>query len=506
MTLGSGHKSTPLCRHKERNNIMKYIKITNNVNEVSRLGLEKLGLSTKRDNNETIGQFGSGIKFAPIAAVRKGIDWAFAGADSKGKYVLKYVVKEDEGIPCIFYSYGDYEKPSSFTADAGLLSWTDDFQIYREVVANAMDEDKLNGLGWSVDIVDVDIIESIDGEFSVYIEATDEMLMIHNDFDKYFCTNRTPIYSDSHFSVYEPFDSVLRVYTKGVMVFSDEKDLGYDHVPSWGLFDYEFNNLKLNEERTVSNIWDMHYQIIQCLANIPDESVIETLIKTMIDVDLTNCYEQEKITDGMFSYGTGYNNYLWVKCFNNIFPDSVIILDHEKSINIEKTINSKGYQAISVVHQGFFMFLSDRGIKDVRAILGESFRYEYTLDIYNNKKLIEAIEIVEDVLDIDLDSIIGLYNENEDDEVEARGITVNLGKDEETGMQIGKLILINESVIDEISMQDLISILVHEWDHYSTGIGDGDMEGRMFRSLADERIGKMVYDLHKLKKHSSVTV
>jgi hypothetical protein len=86
---------------------MKYIKITNNVNEVSRLGLEKLGLSTKRNNNETIGQFGSGIKFAPIAAVRKGIDWAFAGADSKGKYVLKYVVKEDEGIPCIFYSYGD---------------------------------------------------------------------------------------------------------------------------------------------------------------------------------------------------------------------------------------------------------------------------------------------------------------------------------------------------------------------------------------------------------------
>ena len=505
MTLGSGHKSTPLCRHKERNNIMKYIKITNNVNEVSRLGLEKLGLSTKRDNDETIGQFGSGIKFAPIAAIRKGIDWAFAGNDSRGQYVLKYVVKEDEGIPCIFYSYGDYEKPSSFTADAGLLSWTDDFQIYREVISNAMDEDKLNGLGWSIDIVDIDTIESIDGEFSVYIEATDEMIKIHNDFDKYFCVKRTPIYVGKDFSIYKPYDSIFRVYTKGVMVFSDEKESGSDHTPNRGFFDYEFNNLTLNEERKVSSLWDMHYVMIRALSGITDVEIIENIFREMTNTNLLNCYEQDKIPDGMYSYGVGYNNTLWQECFDSNLPKHVIILEAEQSINIEKTINSKGYQSVPVINEGFFNFLCDRGIKQVRTILGESFKYEYTLEIEDNEKLIEAIEIVEDVLDIDLDRIVGLYNENEEDDVSANGITVNLGKDQNTGSDIGKLILINESLISQMSMQELISVLVHEWDHYSTGIGDGNNEGRMFRSLADEKIGKMVYELFKLKKHSSVT-
>lgn len=60
----------------------KYIKITNYLGSdeiVSRLALEKLGLSTKRNDAETIGQFGSGIKFAPIAALRNGWEWWFTG-------------------------------------------------------------------------------------------------------------------------------------------------------------------------------------------------------------------------------------------------------------------------------------------------------------------------------------------------------------------------------------------------------------------------------------------
>ena len=69
----------------------KYIKITNHLGpdgKVSRLALEKLGLSTKRNDSETIGQFGSGIKFAPIAALRNGWEWWFTGRDDRGEYFL----------------------------------------------------------------------------------------------------------------------------------------------------------------------------------------------------------------------------------------------------------------------------------------------------------------------------------------------------------------------------------------------------------------------------------
>ncbi|CAB4188892.1 hypothetical protein UFOVP1172_158, partial [uncultured Caudovirales phage] len=73
--------------------MQKYIKIANESGFVSRIALEKLGLSTKRNDPDTIGQFGSGIKYAPIAALRMGLDWAFTGEDEKGPYTLKYVVE-----------------------------------------------------------------------------------------------------------------------------------------------------------------------------------------------------------------------------------------------------------------------------------------------------------------------------------------------------------------------------------------------------------------------------
>jgi hypothetical protein len=125
---------------------MKYIRIYNDSNLVNRLALEKLGLSTKRNDPSSIGQFGSGIKFAPISALRKNIKWIFAGEDSNGKYMLEYVSHLEDGIDSIYYNYLDENtkeivktKPSSFTLDAGCLSWEDNFQIIREAIANAVD-------------------------------------------------------------------------------------------------------------------------------------------------------------------------------------------------------------------------------------------------------------------------------------------------------------------------------------------------------------------------------
>ena len=48
-----------------------YIVISNKAETVSRISLEKLGFSTKRNDAKTIGQFGSGIKYAPIAALNR---------------------------------------------------------------------------------------------------------------------------------------------------------------------------------------------------------------------------------------------------------------------------------------------------------------------------------------------------------------------------------------------------------------------------------------------------
>ena len=109
-----------------------YIVISNKAETVSRISLEKLGFSTKRNDAKTIGQFGSGIKYAPIAALREGLEWFFTGNDNTGPFTLEYIIQEEDNIECVAYKYGDYIKSSSFTVDAGVMSWEDPFQILRE--------------------------------------------------------------------------------------------------------------------------------------------------------------------------------------------------------------------------------------------------------------------------------------------------------------------------------------------------------------------------------------
>src|SRR6056300_1314595 len=177
----------------------KYIRIRNVSGHdkmiVPRIALEKLGLSTKRDDAETIGRFGSGIKYAPIAALRKGWEWWFVGSDAKGPYHMQYIVEEEDGVDCVWYQYGDGDvKPSSFTLGAGELSWTDPFQIIREPIANAMDGVKTYGGDWSLDIVD-EVGESNLYTFDVYITASPELMNIVDNIDAYFSFNKKKIFS-----------------------------------------------------------------------------------------------------------------------------------------------------------------------------------------------------------------------------------------------------------------------------------------------------------------------
>lgn len=477
---------------------MKYIKVSNKVTEVNRLGLEKLGLSTKRDNDETIGQFGSGIKFAPIAAIRKGMEWAFVGSDKKGDYILKYVVKEDDGIPCIFYDYGDYQKPSSFTAEAGLLSWTNDFQIYREVVANAMDEAKISGAEWDIDIVDVDEIAHVPGEFSVYFTATDEMMKVHNDFAKYFSVNRYPIYSDGHFKIYKPIDDIFRVYVKGVLVFSDEKGAeNAGREPMYGIFDYELDNLELNEERTIANTWEMGMEIVRSWAKVKDKEIVKDILQAMIDEDFENFYEFDSFSAHVYNYGvTGET---WKEVFDELYPNYVLIKYADSTVNAIKTIESKGYKALQIDHDGIYNFLLNRGFKTAESTFGDSFKYQYSMDIAEFDNLNKAIEMVETVIpEINFDYIVGVYEEDEDD-IECFGLTLSV-PDEEDEKSMNKTILINRQFAETATIAKLISTLVHEWDHFSTGITDGNMEGRMFRELADERIGELIFQMFKITK------
>lgn len=492
---------------------MKYIKVTNIADEVSRLKLEKLGFSTKRDDDSTIGQFGSGIKFAPISAIRKGIEFIFTGNDSKGSYVLNYIVKDDEGVPSIFYDYGDYVKPSSFTVDAGTLSWNDEFQIFREVVANAIDEAKISKTLWDLRIVDVDKIEPVDGEFSVYLSATDKMVELLQDFDKYFSVNRTPVFSTGGFKLYMPIDDSFRVYNKGVLVYSSaHRSERYNTERLFGIFDYEFEYLGLNEERTVKSEYDMNNKIVLAYRDLTDEQLISRIISCMVESALdpdcdSGYYETMAIPSYIMTTGGFQSNEIWVNEFEKLYPKTVLVNADNITINQKLTVKARGLDSIAIHNELIYSFLTNRGIKSLASILGSEFIYDYTMDWELTANLINAVEIVNFVYEDYGDVLhhLGVFDDSDDDDNGLLGMTVKVKLDpEDPECEAVRVMLIAKSHAEYGTVQEIIGTLIHEWDHYRTMIGDGDIEGRMFRSLADKRIGELVYNywvLHNMEEN-----
>lgn len=479
---------------------MQYIKITNQVDIVNRLKLEKLGFSTKRNDDNTIGQFGSGIKFAPISAVRKSIPFFFVGNDNKGGYCLSYVVKDDEGVESIYYQYQDYDKPSSFTVDAGLLSWETEFQIYREVIANAMDESKISGEPWTIDIVDEVPTVPAKDEFSVYIGMTDEIAEIHNNFDKYFSTNRDPIYTsaDGKTKLYWPIDDTLRVYCKGVLVYSSEhyaKKYGASSKAP-GFFDYEFNDVALNEERTVRSEYEMNNRIIKTIAELDDEHLINLMLSNMIAHDgRTEHYEFRNIPQYIWNSSAYSHSNHWLNSFEKNYDNGVMLPNGLVNFNIIQTVKSRGFSPVVIQNEALYEFLENAKLPTAHHLLGEKMVWDFSMGFQDYEGIVLANKILSDVYGESYSEkvtpILGTFAHSDED---ATMLAFHV-KMEDSNSIVEPKILINRRHASEAKVEELIATIVHEWDHFTTGLDDGDFNGRMFRNIADERIGNLIFRL-----------
>ena len=460
--------------------MQKYIKIANESGFVSRIALEKLGLSTKRNDPDTIGQFGSGIKYAPIAALRMGLNWVFTGEDEKGPYILKYGVENEDGVDCIFYDYGDYEKSSSFTVDAGVLSWENPFQIYREAIANAMDEAYTSDGDWYRSIVEEKDVVHNKGEFAVYITASPLMMAIYNDHDKYFLENRESVYEkkSSYASVkfYKPYNKQMHVYSKQVMVYENE-----DHQ---SMFDYEIQNLKLNEMRTVSDEFSMQFKIAESVCECNDINIAKDMIK-MSNSD--KAYFE-------FELSTSFHdiNSTWLDAWLDLYDENCIMITLEQSLNqaYVSFIKEKGFSFQIMSSSFFFAILKKAKVKTIDDIAGEAINFEIDNDINRYPKLIKAIEIAaryEPGL-LQLEKPIACFVPKQTEHY--LGVVINPNTKD-------KQILIDKNHASNGELNELVATIIHEYDHYETGNTDGDIAGRKFRDLADRRIGKLMCDYYK---------
>lgn len=455
---------------------MKYIKISNNSLGVNRLHLEKLGLSTKRDDPNSIGQFGSGIKYAPISALRMGLSFAFVGEDNKGKYKLQYRVEDEDGIKSIVYDYGDYEKQSSFTIDAGCMSWDTEWQIYREVVANAKD----NG-HWTREVVDK--IKYVSGQFAVYISASAEMMRIYNNHDYYFCDDRKVVYSDTYTGIdlLEKVDEKHRMYCKTVLVEeTDTKELQ-------SMFDYQTSYAELNEDRQLKNHSEERIKITKLIGRISDKRLIKDILELMFT---KNLWEFNMVNEYHWTYVSA--NTQWAKSFYEMFGDNAVLVSPEQAMvsGYTSIVKSSGKKPVVCRVNGIYIFLSGpcKITKSEDAISEEDI-FDTEQDISKYPKLEEALKIAsyfEPGLGNMMKPLI-VFNPEKEDTI--FGVTVNMNK------ELERQILISSVHAKTSGIEDLVGTIIHEYDHYSTGVSDS--MGRDFRDLADKRIAWLMYTTYK---------
>lgn len=457
----------------------KYLKITNKSGLVPRINLEKLGLSTKRNDPSTIGQFGSGIKFAPIAALRNGWEWWFTGEDSNGYYKMQYATEVEDGIECIVYDYGDYKKSSSFTVEAGCLSWVNSFQIYREAVANAFDESSSYD-DWSIEVVGADEITPVRNEFSVYITAAPDLMEIHNDFNKYFAIDREVMYTSSDkIQFLAKSDNKLRIYCHQVLVYESDT---FESV-----YDYNIDSASLNEERTLSSLYTIEWDLGNALLRINNESICDKIIQWCINMDEPP-FEIAKCPESILKYHDA--SLSWAKAFYSRYGEDVVMYDSlGAKIGAKDSIQLRGRVPVYIKNDLLYAILKSAGVQSYTEILGDDYHLQPDYDISKFTNVSRAVDIVSQFIPEIREAVLsGKFGVFESDIEQNLGLTLNTDKDRSY-----RSILINKNHAND-PVENIVATIVHEYDHYESGYADS--EYRNFRDLADTRIASLMMKFH----------
>ena len=489
-----------------------YIKITNETEGFSRLYLELLGVSTKRDNDDTIGQFGSGTKFAPIHALRNGWEWVSTGHDDNGLYTMSYKIDSSnaEDIEIVQFVYKDEDgvvttKDSSYSTGAGELGWDEPFQIFREAFANALDAHYEFGAEYWIDLVG-EIGEPVWGEFSVYITADSELIDIHHNFDRYFSINRTDvIFEDTLGSkmlrkLPGETNGGARIYHKGVLVYGPE--LAGSSVTS--LYDYDLDKVILNEERTLKN---MSANEGKCIAELFGGNLkynndgIDIVVHDLIDnvrydkggetfewkympYQFTmSSWDEWTEADDDDAFGKVFTDAAKDKYSDDITPDVAYISEENGAYaEVSMKLRERGYVGV-VVAKAMYNLLESTGAKENmdKNILGAEFDHEFITLEPKDQKFLDLAQ--ETLLSYDMDimcypiKVIKATDRNK----HIMGKAVNDGDK--------KFIFLNEALIKSKNIKQLLGTMVHELDHLITEADDGS---RAFRDAADDRLGDLI--------------
>lgn len=237
---------------------MKYLKIKNS-GEIEPQALTLIGASTKTDDNQKIGMFGSGNKYALAYILRNRIDLQIYSGVNRISIDTKSEIFREEEFEIVYIN----GERTSITTRMG-KDW-EMWQAIREVYCNAVDEGDET-------IEVVKRIEPVDGETHFYMEYTEEVKKVISDFDKYFSKDKAVVSETSFGKIMTKSHKTVNVYRKGIRC----ADTNYESV-----YDYDINEIHINESRVVPHYWRIQEAVWVLITQCKDYNVLENIFKGM---------------------------------------------------------------------------------------------------------------------------------------------------------------------------------------------------------------------------------
>lgn len=245
------------------------------------MGLILFGASTKRDDANTIGQFGTGLKYTIATLLREEIKFEVTINNAEVRIETDTVSLGDSTFEQI---YIDGHR-TSLTTSLG-MNWTPK-ECLREIVTNAMDIGN-----HTIEVMDAPPVNVPGTMFS--IDINDQVKDFIDGFSEMFISgDREPLFITTAGSVYEKVDTSPQdaVYTKGVHCVS---------MPGrTSVFDYDCNHLELSELRLAKSNYDAIASVRAVLAACHEPKIMKRILLSTVNI---NSIEAEAISDLKYGF------------------------------------------------------------------------------------------------------------------------------------------------------------------------------------------------------------
>jgi hypothetical protein len=261
---------------------MKYL-IIRNEGVMALEAITLIGASTKRGNERTIGQYGSGLNYSIANLLKQKVPFGIYLGSSKIEITTKEVDLRGQKFNRIIINGTE----TSFTDTMGMEDWAGMFPLIREIYSNALDEDD-NAV---CETVTADSLEEAvnpflyEGYTTYAIELNQDGKNVMLNFNNYFSKDIGTLYKSSTGRILPPFDHI-RIFRRGIVAYNNSYEKS--------LFSYDLQHVEINESRVLRNVYDANRTIGAILEAMTDSRLISRWVLGLANAN-TGIYEHKCI-------------------------------------------------------------------------------------------------------------------------------------------------------------------------------------------------------------------